>query len=106
MVGLALVLLVIVRALVGISRIRTWKREQDPRPVVAIANRADGGFGYWIGKLYGFAVLVACATAVLVADNPVQLLLVAHAGDARSACLPARGTGGVADLRRRNYAPG
>src|SRR6266481_3401534 len=66
MVGLALVLLVLVRAFVGISRLRTWMREQDPRPVVAIANRADGGFAYWIGKLYGFAVLVACASAVLV----------------------------------------
>ena len=28
------------------------------RPRVAIANRADGGIWYWLGKLYGFAALV------------------------------------------------
>ncbi len=31
------------------------------RPRVAIANRADGGIAYWLGKLYGFAALVGLA---------------------------------------------
>jgi len=35
------------------------------RPRVAIANRADGGFWYWLGKLYGFAALVAIVLALL-----------------------------------------
>jgi penicillin-binding protein 1A len=29
-----------------------------PRPRVEIANRADGGIWYWLGKLYGFAALI------------------------------------------------
>jgi penicillin-binding protein 1A len=33
------------------------------RPRVAIANRADGGIPYWLGKLYGFATLVGLAVA-------------------------------------------
>lgn len=33
------------------------------RPRVAIANRADGGIPYWLGKLYGFAALVGLAVA-------------------------------------------
>ncbi len=42
----------------------------EPRERVAIANRADGGIAYWLGKLYGFAVLfgvmiVALASSVL-----------------------------------------
>ena len=35
------------------------------RPRVAIANRADGGLPYWLGKLYGFAALVGVATIAL-----------------------------------------
>ena len=34
------------------------------RPRVAVANRADGGTAYWIGKLYAFAILVAMVSAV------------------------------------------
>jgi len=30
----------------------------DDRPRVNVANRADGGLPYWLGKLYGFAALV------------------------------------------------
>ena len=33
------------------------------RPRVSVANRADGGVVYWIGKLYGFAALVAVIAA-------------------------------------------
>jgi penicillin-binding protein 1A len=32
------------------------------RARVAVANRADGGLLYWLGKLYGFAALVSLAT--------------------------------------------
>ncbi len=32
---------------------------------VHIANRADGGIAYWVGKLYGFAVLVGLAVLAL-----------------------------------------
>ena len=35
------------------------------RPRVAIANRADGGLAYWLGKLYGFAALTGFALACL-----------------------------------------
>ncbi|HEY1555425.1 MAG TPA: transglycosylase domain-containing protein [Kofleriaceae bacterium] len=35
------------------------------RPRVAIANRADGGIWYWLGKLYGFSLLVSVALTVL-----------------------------------------
>jgi penicillin-binding protein 1A len=35
------------------------------RQRVAIANRADGGIAYWVGKLYGFAALVALAATGL-----------------------------------------
>ena len=38
-----------------------------PRPRVAIANPADGGIAYWMGKLYGFALLVVFAGLVLIA---------------------------------------
>ncbi len=38
-----------------------------PRPRVAVANRADGGLPYWLGKLYGFAALCAVLSAALVA---------------------------------------
>ena len=34
---------------------------------VAIANRADGGLAYWLGKLYGFAALVGVAALALAA---------------------------------------
>ena len=37
------------------------------RPRVAVVNRADGGILYWIGKLYGFAVLVIVASLMLSA---------------------------------------
>jgi penicillin-binding protein 1A len=37
------------------------------RPRVTIANRADGGLFYWIGKLYGFAILVIFASIVFAA---------------------------------------
>jgi penicillin-binding protein 1A len=39
----------------------------DDRPRVAIANRADGGIWYWLGKLYGFAALVGLAVTLLAA---------------------------------------
>ncbi|HUQ06455.1 MAG TPA: transglycosylase domain-containing protein [Kofleriaceae bacterium] len=32
-----------------------------------VTNRADGGIAYWLGKLYGFAAIVAVATAGLAA---------------------------------------
>ncbi|HEX5058032.1 MAG TPA: transglycosylase domain-containing protein [Kofleriaceae bacterium] len=35
------------------------------RSRVAIANRADGGIAYWIGKLYGFAALVGVTATAL-----------------------------------------
>jgi penicillin-binding protein 1A len=35
------------------------------RPRVVIANRADGGYAYWIGKLYGFAALVIVTLLML-----------------------------------------
>ena len=40
--------------------------ERPERPRVAIANRADGGIAYWIGKLYGFAALVIAAAIVMI----------------------------------------
>ncbi|MEO6775895.1 MAG: transglycosylase domain-containing protein [Kofleriaceae bacterium] len=33
---------------------------------VEVANRADGGVAYWLGKLYGFAVLIGIAAVSLV----------------------------------------
>ena len=30
---------------------------------MAVANRADGGIAYWIGKLYGFAALIGVVAA-------------------------------------------
>jgi penicillin-binding protein 1A len=38
----------------------------DGRVRVTIANRADGGILYWLGKLYGFAMLVIVAAVCLV----------------------------------------
>ncbi|MFN0248234.1 MAG: penicillin-binding protein 1A [Kofleriaceae bacterium] len=38
----------------------------DGRVRVTIANRADGGILYWLGKLYGFALLVLAAVVCLV----------------------------------------
>ena len=38
----------------------------EPRIPVAVANRADGGIPYWLGKLYGFAVLVGLAIGCLL----------------------------------------
>jgi penicillin-binding protein 1A len=35
------------------------------RPRVIVANRADGGFFYWLGKLYGFAALGLAVAVVL-----------------------------------------
>jgi penicillin-binding protein 1A len=37
------------------------------RPRVVVANRADGGVFYWVGKLYGFAVLVIIASLMAAA---------------------------------------
>lgn len=37
----------------------------ESRPRVAIANRADGGILYWVGKLYGFAALIALMIVAL-----------------------------------------
>jgi penicillin-binding protein 1A len=37
----------------------------SPRARVTVTNRADGGLAYWIGKLYGFAALVAVALGAL-----------------------------------------
>ena len=37
------------------------------RPRVVVANRADGGVFYWIGKLYGFAILVIVASLIAIA---------------------------------------
>ena len=55
-----------------------------PKLHVAVANRADGGIAYWLGKLFGFAALigVACDRAPVLV--PVQLLLAAHAADPRT----------------------
>jgi penicillin-binding protein 1A len=39
---------------------------EEPRLRVAIANRADGGYAYWLGKLYGFAALVGLVVACFV----------------------------------------
>src|SRR5258706_12931542 len=41
---------------------------EEPRLRVAIANRADGGYAYWIVKLYGFAALVGLALGVFVSS--------------------------------------
>ncbi len=38
---------------------------QEPRLPVAVANRADGGIAYWVGKLYGFAALVGISVLSL-----------------------------------------
>ena len=40
------------------------------RARVVIENRADGGYAYWIGKLYGFALLVILT---VIAFNAVLL---------------------------------
>ena len=37
------------------------------RPRVVVANRADGGVFYWVGKLYGFAMLVIFASLMATA---------------------------------------
>jgi hypothetical protein len=37
----------------------------DSRPRVVIANRADGGYFYWVGKLYAFAAIVIFTLLVL-----------------------------------------
>ncbi|HLL22734.1 MAG TPA: transglycosylase domain-containing protein, partial [Kofleriaceae bacterium] len=37
------------------------------RTRVVVANRADGGYAYWIGKLYGFAALVIVSVLALIA---------------------------------------
>ena len=37
----------------------------EQRPRVAVANRADGGIWYWLGKLYGFAALVGLVIGAL-----------------------------------------
>jgi penicillin-binding protein 1A len=36
-----------------------------PRPRVEIANRADGGLLYWVGKLYGFTALIVLMAILL-----------------------------------------
>lgn len=41
-------------------------RVTDGRERVTIANRADGGIFYWLGKLYGFAALVIVALVCIV----------------------------------------
>jgi penicillin-binding protein 1A len=41
----------------------------DPHPDrsrVEVANRADGGIAYWVGKLYGFAALVGLTAAAVI----------------------------------------
>ena len=37
----------------------------DPRRRVAVANRADGGLLYWLGKLYGFAALAGVIASLM-----------------------------------------
>lgn len=46
------------------AAVARW-RTTDPRPRVSVANRADGGVAYWLGKLYGFAAIVAVVSAGL-----------------------------------------
>ncbi|HEU0037595.1 MAG TPA: transglycosylase domain-containing protein [Kofleriaceae bacterium] len=43
------------------ERAQTIVTPPPVRPRVVVANRADGGVFYWIGKLYGFAALVLLA---------------------------------------------
>jgi penicillin-binding protein 1A len=38
----------------------------EPRARVAIANPADGGLAYWLGKLFGFAMLVTVTASMLL----------------------------------------
>ncbi len=42
-------------------------RDKAGRKRVVVANRADGGFFYWLGKLYGFAALVFAVGVLLTA---------------------------------------
>jgi penicillin-binding protein 1A len=37
----------------------------EARPRVTVENRADGGLAYWVGKLYGFAAIVAAVGTVM-----------------------------------------
>src|SRR5687767_2403746 len=37
----------------------------EGRARVSVANPADGGFWYWLGKLYGFAVIVLLALVIV-----------------------------------------
>ena len=46
------------------------------RPRVRIANRADGGVWYWIGKLYGFAALVILALGLVLGLWVLKFFLV------------------------------
>jgi penicillin-binding protein 1A len=81
-VGIGLVCLVLGAAAAAAGAVFLLRREQakkdgEPpttafirppadRSRVEISNRADGGIAYWIGKLYGFTVLVTIALAVVV----------------------------------------
>jgi len=47
------------------ERVVTAVRPSGDRPRVTVANRADGGVGYWIAKLYGFALLVVMAAIAM-----------------------------------------
>ena len=40
----------------------------EPRARVAIANRADGGIAYWLGKLFGFAILFGLVIGALASS--------------------------------------
>ena len=51
----------------------------DDRPRVTIANRADGGVAYWIGKLYGFAALVLARRRDARGVRDLRLLLARRA---------------------------
>jgi penicillin-binding protein 1A len=69
--GLAIavgILLLLVGTLAIGSSVAVYMRSLQPsgRGRVTIANRADGGIVYWVGKLYGFVVLVVVVLAGVV----------------------------------------
>jgi len=48
-----------------LARVVPARGDKAARKRVVVANRADGGFFYWLGKLYGFAVLVGVVGLLL-----------------------------------------
>jgi penicillin-binding protein 1A len=65
---------------------------EEPRLHVAVANRADGGLGYWLGKLYGFSVLVGLAVGSLYTPATRNLREYKHAVPSVSRIYAADGT--------------